>query len=497
MATSADNPREPGAGKHPLIAALLSAILPGTGQIYVGQRARGRNLLIADLAVLAIGLFFFHDKLSIATAFVKPTMLAIMMIVSIGLLGYRVWAADDAYHLAREQAGSTRLTGLASVAVILVLTGVLLAPHVVFGYYDLVQYNLITTVFGGNESEPVAAPAPVVGETPAEPSADGESGSTDTTAAGTETTITLNEGEIWDGLDRLNILLIGGDFGVGRTGIRTDSMITVSIDPETGETAMFQVPRNWTYAPLPDGMGVWDCNCYPGLTNELWVMGTQYPDAFPGPGTPSENAVKGMTSAFLGIPIHYYALVNLDGFVDLVDALGGVDIYVEKEIIDNEFPNYEDGSITTLKIEQGQQHMDGELALAYSRTRHQDSDYYRMFRQRCILEGLLEQTDPASLLLNFGKLSSVIQDTMSTDIPIDALPQLVELMTKVERDEIVSIRFMPPTYHLKYRDDGEKGRIANIDLVHEHVQFILDDPQGAKVALGLDETEECPKAPDA
>ncbi len=490
MASAADDPVDPITGKRPIVAALLSALLPGTGQIYVGQRARGRNLLIADLLVLGVALFFFHDKLSIATAFVKPATLAVLMIVSIGLLGYRVWAADDAYRLTRDYPGSHRLTGLASAAAVVTIFGVLLAPHVVFAYYDLVQYNLITTVFGGNSSE-VAAPDPT--DAPAETPPDDGSATVDPTT----TTVTLKEAEIWDGLDRLNILLIGGDFGVGRTGIRTDSMITVSIDPETGETAMFQVPRNWTSAPLPDGMGIWDCDCYPGLTNELWVMGEQYPDAFPGPGTPSENAVKGMTSEFLGIPIHYYALVNLDGFVDLVDSLGGVDIYVEERIVDNEFPSYEDGTITTLAIEQGQQHMDGELALAYSRTRHQDSDYHRMFRQRCILEGLLEQTDPASLLLNFGKLSSVIQDTMSTDIPIDALPQLVELMTKVDKDEMVSIRFMPPVYHLKYRDDGKLGAIANIDLIHEHVQFILDDPDLAKIELGIEESEECPTAPEA
>lgn len=491
MASSADNPQELGAGKQPPLAALLSALLPGTGQIYVGQRVRGRNFLIADAAMLAVALYFFHDKLSIATAFVKPTTMAVMMIVSIGLLGYRAWAADDAYRLARESPGYRRPSGLASVAAVVVLAGVLLAPHVVFAYYDLVQYNLITTVFGDNDSTSVAAPTTT--DAPAIDPNDGGSNSTGTTA----TTITLQEAEIWDGLDRLNILLIGGDAGIGRTGIRTDSMITVSIDPKTGETAMFQVPRNWTYAPLPEGMGVWDCDCYPGLTNELWVMGEQYPEAFPGPGTPSENAVKGMTSEFLGIPIHYYALVNLDGFVDLVDSLGGVDIYVEERIVDNEFPSYSDGTITTLAIEQGQQHMDGELALAYSRTRHQDSDYSRMFRQRCVLEGLLEQTDPASLLLNFGKLSRVIQDTMMTDIPIDALPQLVELMPKVDQDEIVSIRFMPPVYHLKYRDDGEPGRIANIDLVHEHVQFILDDPERAKIELGIEESEECPTAPES
>jgi LCP family protein required for cell wall assembly len=480
---------------QPLLAAAFSAILPGTGQMYTGNWRLGRNLLLIDIGILAVLLFFFHDKLSIAKAFVRPSALAIMMIASIGLLGYRLWAANDAYQLARATNSSENNAPQVAVVAFVLVMAVLLIPHGVFAYYSLTQYDLITTVFASGQGTgvPASSSSAVVqeessGDDAATP--DGPSGAPSTTNAPAVSSI-------WDGSDRLNILLIGGDGGIGRTGIRTDSMITVSIDPQTGETAMFQVPRNWTYAPLPEGVGVWDCNCYPGLTNELWVMGEQYPDAFPGPGTPSENAVKAMTSEFLGIPIHYYALVNLDGFVDLVDALGGVDIYVPNRIVDNEFPSFSDGTITTLAIEQGQQHMDGALALAYSRTRHQDSDYHRMFRQRCILEGLLDQTDPVSLLLNFGSLSEVIQEAMITDLPIDALPEFVDLMPLIDRDEIVSIRFIPPEYHLKFRDDGEPGRIANIDLVHEHVQLILEDPERARIELELEETEECPTAPDA
>ena len=495
MATPPPTSDRSSAPRQPLLAATFSAILPGTGQIYAGNWRLGRTLLLIDVGILAVLLFFFHDKLSIAKAFVRPSALAFMMIASIGLLGYRLWAANDAYQFARSSSGSENNAQRIAIVAFVAVMAVLFMPHGVFAYYNLTQYNLITTVFASGPETGVPASSGSAGAQ-GESSGDGAA-ATDAPAdtPSTEDASTLSS--IWNGNDRLNILLIGGDGGIGRTGIRTDSMITVSIDPQTGETAMFQIPRNWTYAPLPEGVGVWDCNCYPGLTNELWVMGEQYPDAFPGPGTPSENAVKAMTSEFLGIPIHYYALVNLDGFVDLVDALGGVDIYVPDKIVDNEFPSFSDGTITTLAIEEGQQHMDGALALAYSRTRHQDSDYHRMFRQRCILEGLLDQTDPVSLLLNFGALSDVIQETMMTDLPIDALPEFVDLMPLIDREEIVSIRFIPPEYHLKFRDDGEPGRIANIDLVHEHVQLILEDPERARIELELEESEECPTAPDA
>jgi anionic cell wall polymer biosynthesis LytR-Cps2A-Psr (LCP) family protein len=201
-------------------------------------------------------------------------------------------------------------------------------------------------------------------------------------------------------------------------------------------------------------------------------------------------------SEFLGIPIHYYALVNLDGFVDIIDAIGGVDMYVPQKIVDDEYPLL-DGTVTQLVIEAGEQHMNGEEALAYARTRHADSDYYRMSRQRCVLEAAMEQTDPTSLILNFGKFADVIKNTTTTDIPVDLLPKLVELLPAVDIDEVVSVRFIPPEYHLKYRDDGKPGRIANLDLVHDHVQLVIDDPELAKIQLDLQESEECPTAPDA
>jgi LCP family protein required for cell wall assembly len=482
MATSSPTSR----GPHPIVSAAASALLPGLGQWLVGDRRKARTLFAIDAAALLLLLFFFHDKVSVVTAFVRPTSLALMMIINIVILGYREWAADDAYRSATETGRS--LTRIAGLTAMLALGVFLLIPHVVFGYYDLVQYSLITTVFDGGEASgtTTTATSGATGDT----TTDGQDGSASTT------TTTVVEQTPWEDLDRLNILLLGGDFGVGRTGIRTDTMITVSIDPKTGETAMFQVPRNWTYAPLPEGMGIWDCDCYPELTNELWITGEQYPEAFPGPGAPSENAVKGMISEFLGIPIHYYALVNLDGFVDIIDSIGGVDIYVPERIVDDEYPLL-DGTLTELVIEPGQQHMSGDEALAYARTRHADSDYFRMNRQKCVLEAAMEQTDPTSLILNFGKFADVIKNTTTTDIPVDLLPKLVELLPVVDIENMVSVRFIPPEYHLRYRDDGKLGAIANIDLVHEHVQLVITDPQRAKIELDLQDSEECPTAPEA
>jgi LCP family protein required for cell wall assembly len=371
------------------------------------------------------------------------------------------------------------------------IVAILVLPHVAFGYIDVIQYDLITSVFDNPSATTTVAPDQ---GTTSPPVTDATGATVPTTAQ--TTTTSANIPAIWDGLERLNILLIGGDFGKGRTGIRTDTMITVSIDPITGEAAMFSIPRNWTGAPLPEGMGIWDCDCYPELINELWIMGERYPEAFPGPGTPSENAVKGVISEFLGIPIHFYAMVNLDGFVDVVDALGGVDVYVPTRVVDEEYPSEDGEGTERIVIEPGFNHFDGHLALAYSRTRNQDSDYFRMSRQRCVIEAMVDQADPVSLLRNFAGLAGVIKDSMQTDIPLDALPQLVELKPILDLENIVSIRFIPPEYHLKFRDDEKPGRIANTELIHEHVQLVINDPERAIVELGLESLEDVCGEPD-
>ncbi len=477
----------------PFVAAGLSAIIPGAGHVVARSPRRARLLFLIDVVILATLAFIFRDKVAILTAWIRPTSLALMMIGNIVMLGFRVWAADDAYRLAKARLpADTKPTSAVLFGGGALIAFLLLAPHVVFGYVDVVQYDLITSVFAApTPATTSSVPATVTQPTPPVTNA---SGQTVTTVPASTTIPTAGGPVLWDGLERLNILLIGGDFGKGRTGIRTDTMITISIDPVTGDAAMFSVPRNWTQAPLPEGMGIWDCNCYPELINELWVAGERYPDAFPGPGTPSENAVKGVISEFLGIPIQYYAMVNLDGFVDIVDALGGVKIYVPSPVVDDKYPR-EDGTYERIDIQTGWQTFDGHLALAYSRSRNQDSDYFRMNRQRCVIEAMLEQANPTSLLLNFGKLADVIKRTVSTDIPIDTLPALVQLIPDIDLENVVSVRFIPPEYHLKFRDDGKPGRVANVDLVREHVKLVIEDPERAVAELGLEQLGDVCAAP--
>jgi LCP family protein required for cell wall assembly len=267
-------------------------------------------------------------------------------------------------------------------------------------------------------------------------------------------------------------------------------MIVVSLDPVSGDAAMFTLPRNYARAPLPEGYGVWDCDCFPQLLNDLYYAGIQHPNAFPGPGTPSENALKGGIGHILGIEIHYYAMVTLEGFVGIVDALGGVEMTIPVTIVDDNYPHQDGVSRERVVIEAGTQTLDGHLALAYSRIRAQSSDYARMNRQRCVLEGLLDQSSPAELVVAYPRIANVLKESLQTDIPLARLPDFIDLLPKLDPDRIVALRFIPDRGYLE-GFTAQNQNIYNAELIREHVQLVLTStPDEARAALGLDSLED-------
>ena len=310
---------------------------------------------------------------------------------------------------------------------------------------------------------------------------------TGTTIPGETTTTTVFEVEpgpvLWDGLERLNILLLGADAGVGRESIRTDTMIVVSIEPENGDVALFSLPRNIVQVPLPTEMGVWGCDCFPRMLNDLFVAGVETPQAFPGPQDPSVNAVKGGFGETLGIPIHYYAMVTLEGFVGVIDAIGGVTIDVPFRIVDEIYPHEDGVTIESIDIQPGVQQLDGHLALAYARARRHADDYARMGRQRCLVNAILEEADPVGLALGYPELAGVLGDSMETDIPLSRIPDLIDLLPKIDQENMISIRFIPPDY---ITGSNTAGNIPDVDLIREHVQMVINStPEEARSILGL------------
>lgn len=414
-------------------------------------------------------------QVELLKAWVTPAALLGILGLNLGVLIYRGVVTVDAF-VGRVHRPADWV-GLSIAGVIVVI------PHLLIGSMAWTQYDLINSVFA--PSEPVAAPATTTTTTTA-------AGPTTTVVGSTTTTVppattTTAEPKIWDGRERLNVMLLGSDAGVGRIGTRTDTIILVSIEPETGNVAMFSVPRNLAFAPLPEGMGLWDCNCFPDIIGHLWANGEWYPEAFGGPQEPSVNALKAAVGLLFDVDVHYYAKVDLKGFVGVVDALGGVTIDIPTRIADPTYP-HEDGGTENLVFEPGEQVLDGHHALAYARIRRNSGDFARMHRQRCVLGALVEQTGPLDILGGFGELATAVKENVVTDIPVERLGDFVELLPKVSTSKVASLRITRYNYGFG-NNPGQQG--YDLQQIRADAKLLMANPEAALDTLdgeGLDET---------
>ena len=153
-------------------------------------------------------------------------------------------------------------------------------------------------------------------------------------------------------------------------------------------------------------------------------------------------ALKQAVSNLLAIRVDYYALVNLVGFADLVDALGGVEILVKERLHDEVTRPAWGEPKPTIDVVPGRTYrFYGREALAYVRSRKDSSDYTRMARQRCFLSAMADQLDPVQAIRNFGSLAKTIETNVRTDIPLNRLPSLVRLVSSVDSRETLTVTF--------------------------------------------------------
>jgi LCP family protein required for cell wall assembly len=226
-----------------------------------------------------------------------------------------------------------------------------------------------------------------------------------------------------------NFLLLGADSGLGRDSMRFDSISVVSVNAETGGVHITGIPRDLAYAPFADGPmhdlypdgfeGHYSetCGWGPGINQLMNAVeicqddgGTGlYPDAAAHSSTPAIEATKDAAEGILGIEIPYYVFVDMKGFADIVDALGGVDITVQERLPEGGGPSYEGEPAEDWAIgwiEAGPQHMDGDTAQWYARSRYTTSDWDRMRRQRELQQAILAQANPANVLLRFQQVAA-------------------------------------------------------------------------------------------
>lgn len=225
--------------------------------------------------------------------------------------------------------------------------------------------------------------------------------------------------------ERITILLLGDDQRPDDPSPpRTDTMIVLTVEPESGNVGMVSVPRDMFVS-------------IPGFDYSAKIT-TAYPigesSKYPGGGG---ALAKKTVSELVGYPIDYYVKVNFDGFVKIVDLIGGIDVVVPKTIHDEEYPTIDYG-IETFHIEAGPQHLDGETALKYARTRHADDDFQRAKRQQQVLLAVKDKLveNKLNTTLHLLDLVRLMGDTVEHDIPAMELPGLVSLASKMQIGDI-------------------------------------------------------------
>lgn len=228
------------------------------------------------------------------------------------------------------------------------------------------------------------------------------------------------------------VLLLGTDAGPGRWGARTDTMILVSIDRASGRAALVSVPRNLTRLRFPPGTPLADefPNGFDDLANAVFTHVNTRPELVEYYGAsglqPEAVALTGAIGYSLGVEIDDFALVNIKGFADVVDAIGGVTVELDSSVPLP--PSLADEEPVPASIGPGVVELDGALAVAFARTRSADSDYQRMGRQRQLLAALGSQVSVTDAVSAFGTVTGALDDSMRTSLSSGGFDTLLTVL---------------------------------------------------------------------
>ena len=248
---------------------------------------------------------------------------------------------------------------------------------------------------------------------------------------------------------RYTILLLGGDAGDDRIGLRADSLTLVSIDAGSGAVTMVGIPRNLYNAPFSEGSPLWgawptgfDCgdDC---LLSYLYPWAEEHPELYPDAeaqgSTPALEAMGDAVEGVTGLPVQFTVLIDMAGFESLIDALGGVVVTVDEPVTLGI-----NGGPVVGQIAAGEQRMDGYTALWYARSRYELTDFDRMEHQRNIQEAMLRQLEPATVLTRFQAIAEASSELVRTDIPQSMLGVLSDLAALSREHPVTRLELVPP-----------------------------------------------------
>lgn len=416
---------------------VMTLLLPGSAQLVAGSKNLGRiairtwlALVVVVVVVVLVGLVrpgfvFWLLSETLMLGLIRLTLVAL----ALGWTALFIDAWRLGQPLALRQKQRLAMVGLNGLLCFAVAGSLVFASHLV-----AVQRDFITAMFG--------------------------------------------EGLVSDSTHgRFNVLLLGGDSGADRWGLRPDSITVASIDEETGHTVLFGLPRNLADFPFREGSVMaeqfpdgYDCEgCY---LNGLSTFATDNAELFGGSDETADGAldqpvddpgvqatidgVEGIT----GLRINYYAMVNLKGFRELVDALGGVRLNVRDRI-----PIGGVGAPITGYIEPGYKRLDGFETLWFARSRSGADDYSRMARQKCVMGAMLDQLSPQVVITKFSAIAEASKAVISTNLPASELDRFIALALKAKSQPLSTVSFVPPLINTAEPD---------ITLIQERVQQAIE-----------------------
>ena len=424
----------------PGLAAVLSGLLPGLGQMYHGRWVRGMLMILLPIfTVLLVGSFIaIADPL---TTLVLRNAPAFTFMVVGAFFIYHIYAVADAF--------ADKLRGMGSLSgrrfIDYAILGVVCVSLVVFyaaAYRGSAPWaGLFAKVFA-----PIAN-APLLAAAGQDPSAPG-----------------------WTGTDRLNVLLLGIDTRPdSSTTQNTDTMIVLSLDAVNKTAAMLSIPRD-VYIDRPGTL--------------VDKINAAY--AYGGPDL-SRKVVEDL----LGIRVNAYALVDFEAFTRIVDSVGGVVVDVRRPVRDEAYPTPDYG-VERLDIATGPQLMDGPTALRFARSRHDTNDYSRAQRQQLVLTALRTRLTEGDFLRSLPAIVDRVGSAVQTNFdPANVLP-LARFGSGMDGGAIRSEVLYPcggdyPHCELKYSgSDHAFLLVPDRAKVRDFAASIFYDPQVKSEAASIE-----------
>jgi len=451
---------------------VVSTLIPGLG-LLGARRGPLRALgLITGLAALVSVLYLAYwastNTTRVAMLAVSPGFLTAvsLALVALGLVWVALITLTQVSTRPRRLSNGRRAVG--AVVVTALAFGVA-APSAIGARYARDQVLLVENVFTSGEDEVKSSTRPTLD---AEPLADP-----------------------WADIPRLNILLLGADGSDSRAeqvaeySIRTDTIMLASIDTKSGATTIIQIPRNVQFTPFPEGSEMAEAfpDGFRGESEGDWYINSiwahtelGYPDLFAGSTYRGAEALKQGVEGITGLKVDYFAMLNIDGVQQLIDAMGGVTVNINQRLA---IGGNSEGMKPSGYLEPGpDQHLMGYEAMWYARSRLDYSDYDRMARQSCLVGAIIKQANPATMLTRYEAIAAASSQMVVTDIPQRDLPEIVDLALRVKDGQVTRLVFSPGKNGYSYADpDFDAMRAAVDEAINPATPSPTPAPSGSPV----------------